>query len=166
MDKGIGSLGPTELAQLLLIAVVVVVLVFSSSFVGLSLTQSESTSLGDGNATVTAVSVDVTAVQITPGRFGTDVSYLRIPDAQIDIDDLEGQPRLVYRVEVPALDLDLAATKLIQNPGPTTVRLSDAALAADQLDADSYEGRVTVRVQSLSSDYTVFNESATIEVTS
>lgn len=166
MGKGIASLGSTELAQLLLIAAVVVTLVFSSPLVGLSLTQAESTTLGDGNATVAAVSVDVTAVQITPGRFGTDVPYLRIPDAEINVDDLEGHPRLVYRVEVPALDLDLAATKRIQETGPTTVRLSDAALAAEKLAADSYGGRVTIRVQSLSSDYTVFNESTTIEVTS
>ena len=165
MGEQTRSFGPTELAQLLLVAVVIVVLVFSSSFVGFSFTQSESGTLGHGNATVSSVAVDVSDVRITPGRFGTDISYLRVPDAQVSVDDISGQPRLVYRLVVPALDRDLTATQLLDRSGPTTVRLSDAAFTADQLDAESYEGRVTVRVQSISSDYTVFNESTTIEVT-
>lgn len=168
MDDSVSptDIGAVELVQLLLVAVVIVSLVFSGPLVpGVSLTQAGERTLDDGNATVSSVTIDTDAVRITPGRFGTSVQYLRLPDARVDVTGVEGQPRLVYRLEVPALDLDLAETKLLSEPGQRVVRLPDRAFAPGRLSADRYQGRLTVRVQSFSTDYTVFNESVTIEVT-
>ncbi|WEL16855.1 MULTISPECIES: hypothetical protein [unclassified Halorhabdus] len=157
---------PVSLSQQLLIGVVIVTLVFSGPLVpGLSFGGSgPPATIGDGNATVSTVAVDADAVQITPGRFGTAVSYLRIPDAKLSIDAVEGEPRIVYRLVVPKLDVDHAETRLLAGPGDITVRLDDVAFVPGQLSADRYDGALSVRVQSLSTDRTVFNESVTIEV--
>lgn len=157
---------PVGLSQQLLLGVVIVTLVFSGPLVpGLSFGGSGPPAMiGDGNATVSTVDVDTDAVAITPGRFGTDVSYLRIPDAKLSIDDVEGEPRIVYRLVVPELDVDHAETRLLAGPGDVTVRLSDVAFVPGGLSAERYDGSLRVRVQSLSTDRTVFNESVTIEV--
>lgn len=159
------ELGPVALSQLLLLATVVVALVLSSPIFGLSITQSGPPStVGDGNATVSSVDVDADSVHISPGRFGTDVSYVRLPDASVAVGDVEGSPRIVYRVEIPALDIDHSAENVLSGSGPKTVRLTDVAVRPDRLSADSYDGRLSVRIQSYEVDRVVYNESLTVEV--
>ncbi|MEF8881615.1 MAG: hypothetical protein V5A34_03710 [Halapricum sp.] len=159
------DLEPVELAQLLLVAIVVVALLVSGPVIpGVSLTGAEPTSLGEGDATVSSVTVDADRVRITPGRFGTNISYLRVPDARLQIDTIEGQPRVVYQLRIPELDIDLAAPKLLSESGRTTVRLDDQAIAPERLSQDQYEGQLVVRIQSLSTDRVVRNESITVEV--
>jgi len=157
---------PLGLSQQLLVGVVVVTLVFSGPLVpGLSFGGAgPPATIGDGNASVSSVAIDLDAVEITPGRFGTDVEYLRIPDARLSIDDVEGEPRIVYRLVVPELQLDHAETRLLASPGAVTVRPSDVAFLSGELSAAHYNGTLRVRVQSLSTDRTVFNESIRIEV--
>lgn len=159
------ELGPVEASQFLLVAVVVFALVLSSPLFGISLTESgPPATVGNGNATVTSVDIDAESIRITPGRFGTDVSYVRIPDARVDVTRVDGAPRLVYRVEIPALNIDHDATKVLFGPETTTVRLDDVAVRPAELSADRYDARVTVRVQSYTVDRVVSNESVTIEV--
>ncbi|MFB6188517.1 MAG: hypothetical protein ABEI57_01410, partial [Halapricum sp.] len=132
---------------------------------GLSVTQAGPPgAIGDGNATVATVAVDGGNVAITRGRFGTDVDYVRVPDASVRLAGVDGTPRLVYRLRIPALGVDHSATKLIDGPGRVTIRLSDVAIRPQRVTNDSYRGRLTVRVQSYTVDRVVHNESLSIEV--
>lgn len=153
-------------SQRLLVGVVLVTLVISGPAVpGVSLTQSsQPTALGEGNATVTAVEIAESDVKITPGRFGTDVLYLRGPDANVQLEGVDGQPRIVYRIEIPALDVETATTRLLAGPGKLTVRLDDRAFLPDQVDEERYDGELTVRIQSFSTDRTLLREQITVEV--
>jgi len=160
------DLGPIETSQLLLVGIVLVTLVLSSPLVhGVTLTEAgPPTTVGDGNATVSNVDVDTDSVHVSPGRFGTAVSYVRMPDATVDVTQVDGAPRLVYRFEIPALEIDHDATKVLSSRGATTVRLGDVAVLPERLAVDRYDARVTVRVQSYTVDRVVYNESVTVEV--
>lgn len=116
--------------------------------------------LGDGTATVTVVEPTGDTLVISDGRFGTNASYLRVPDLVADVEQREGQPRLVYRVRVPELGVDSQQTTLL--PASGRVRISMDDVAFEDVNAGTYDGQVVVRVQSFSDDTTVLNRSVEV----
>lgn len=155
---------PVAASQRLLLATVVVTLAFAGPLVpGLSATgEADPTLVGPGNATLSAVSVDTADFRFSDGRFGTGVVYLRAPDATLHVDRLTGQPRIVYRLRVPALDVDRISTRVLSGPGAVTVGMDDRALRPERLARSEYRAVITVRVQSRTIDRTVFNETITL----
>lgn len=122
------------------------------------------TSVDDGTATVESVAVPTDELHVSDGRFGTAVSYLRVPDARVRLAAVSDHPRLVYRVEVPALDVDLTATRIVAERGTHDLHLRDHALEPDRVSNSSYEATVTVRVQSFAVDRTAYERNVTLEV--
>lgn len=126
--------------------------------------------LGDGTATVRVVSPDADGLETEPGRFGTAASYLRLPDLVADVTNVTGTPRLVYRIRVPALDLDRQRSRLIRHEGRLRVSMPDRAFPpretaeASPPPAGRYDGRLVVRVQSFSTDRTVLNRTVTVRI--
>jgi hypothetical protein len=121
--------------------------------------------LGDGTATVSNVTLSAGEVRMTTGRFGTQAYYLRLPEATVDVASYDGRPRLVYRVRVPGLDLDRVETELLTgDSGRTVLRMPDRAFQFEHVDDETYEGTVTVRVQSFERDETVYNRTVRIEI--
>ncbi|WP_158853464.1 hypothetical protein [Halorhabdus sp. CUG00001] len=153
-------------AQRLLLATVVVTLVFAGpvvpnfSFTG----ERNPTLVGDGNATVSGLTVEADDFRFADGRFGTAVTYLRAPEASLYVDQVTGQPRIVYRLRVPKLDVDRAGTQMLSRSGGVRIRMDDRAFPPEVLTQPRYDGLVTVRVQSHTVDRTVFNESIELEV--
>lgn len=148
------------------VAVIVVVLVLSGPLVGLvDLTPAEQPAeVGDGNATVTVVSDPAADLRFDRGRFGTNVSYLRIPPAVVDVKAVSDRPRLVYVVRVPALDYRGSDAELLTDGGRTRVRISHRAFERGQVTNDSYRATVTIRVQSFAVDRTVYERNVTVPV--
>lgn len=138
----------------------------SDAVVHVTSTGTTSAAVGDGTAEVSVVSLPSERVRIDEGRFGTDVLYLRIPDVRVRADAVDGEPRLVYRVEVPALDVDEAATaSLADRDGQTvTVRGVDQALDPDDVAAHQYDATVSIRIQSFDVDETVVSANETVAV--
>jgi len=149
---------------LLSVAVVLGTLVVTGPLVGGTDADRASTDLGDGTATIERVQL-TDSPSFSPGRFGTGVVYLRIPDVAIEFSSTSGRSRLVYRVAVPGLGFDRVGTGVV---GPGTihrqVEMSDRAFAPDTLDRDRYRVNVSVRIQSFSVDRTVFQRNLTVEV--
>jgi len=167
MDRPSRWLGdPVRSSQRLLVATVIVTLVFSGPLVpGLTFTGAGTPStVGEGNASVSAVHIDAESTAITPGRFGTGVRYLRAPDATVDVDAVTGTPRIVYVLDVPELDTRISATRLLSGSGRVTVRPSDRAFPPETVANERYKGNLTVRIQSFSTDWTVYHEPVTVEV--
>lgn len=144
-------------------------LVLTGPLVGLAAVPAEPTTerLGSGNVTVTGVDFEADALRIDRGRFGAGVAYLRIPPMNVELDDVRGNPRLVYVVRVPELDFERVATTLLANDGLTdaSVEMSDRAYDPATLEADSYRATVALRVQSFTVDRTVLRRNVTVEVT-
>lgn len=145
------------------VAVVLGTLVVTGPLVGGPQTGPTESGLGEGTATVESVRL-TDSPSFSPGRFGTGVVYLRVPDAAVEFASATDRSRLVYRVAVPALGFDRVGTAAVE-PGTTHRRVgtSDRAFAPETLDRDRYRVNVTVRVQSFAVDRTVFRRNVTVE---
>lgn len=150
--------------HLLVALVVAVSLVVTGPLVGVDATGPPATDFGDGTASVAEVTVDTDAFAVTAGRFGTGVDYLRIPAAVVHVDAVSGRPRLVYVVEVPALDLTLTDRAVITAASTTRLDPDDRAFERGRLSNESYDATFTVRVQSFTASKTVSRENVTAEV--
>ncbi|WP_135305678.1 hypothetical protein [Haloarcula amylovorans] len=143
---------------------VVVVSLSTGPLTGVDVTQQRVTEFGDGTATIGAVTVDTAAFRVTDGRFGTGVSYLRLPTATVTVTSVTDRPRLVYRVVVPALDVELTETTIVTKPGTYRLAPDDRGMARGTADRSDYSATLTVRVQSFTTDQTIYRENATVEV--
>ena len=148
-------------AVLFTVGIILFVLVLAGPAGGVDLVG-EPTTLEDGNASATVVDGSTDGLTVSEGRFGTNVTYVRIPDATLDVERVRGQPRVVYSVTVPNLSVDKQSRRYIESTGRLTVPMSDRALP-NRPDAGTYQGRVLIRVQSFGYDEIVLNRS--IEVT-
>jgi hypothetical protein len=134
------------------------------------LAGSEPAALGDGTATVDVVEPTAETLSIDRGRFGADVSYLRLPDLVVDVSNVTGRPRVVYAVRVPALGLDRVENRLIREEGRLRVSMADRAYPprgsgdGGLPEPGTYDGRLVVRVQSFASDRTVRNRTIQVRV--
>lgn len=124
--------------------------------------------LGDGTATASVTSLPTDGFRIDDGRFGTSVRYLRIPDAVVTVGAVRGHPRIVYRVEVPTLDVDRSATRVVGPDALGPLRLDgvDRAFERNAITDDSYRGTVSVRVQSFEVNDVIYRRNVTVEVDS
>jgi hypothetical protein len=152
-------------AQLGVVGFVLFVLVLSSPVLGaVDLTPESRDRLGDGTANATLVSDPDDGLYVDRGRFGTDVFYLRIPDAAVDVESVTGRPRLVYQVSVPGLDFERSATTRLDGDGRVRVPMDARAFTHAQVANESYRATVTVRVQSFETDRVVAERTVTVPV--
>lgn len=152
--------------ELGVVAFLAVTLVLTGPFGVVDATARNPTTVGDGQANATVERLDTDEIVIDSGRFGTEVRYLRIPDATVTVSDTVGQPRLVYRVVVPALEVDSVTTQVLQNGQSGQLRLGmrDRGLDPAAVSEDQYRATVTVRVQSFEGDRTFFERNESVEV--
>lgn len=127
---------------------------------------SDPIALGDGTATASIESLPTDQFRFDDGRFGTGVTYLRVPDVRVHVAEVRGAPRLVYRVRVPALGVDDSATKLLGHDGRRTVRIHgvDRGFDPESISQDRYTAIVSVRVQSFETDTTILSVNESVEV--
>lgn len=164
------ALDTDAIARLTAIATVTVILaglLLTGPLIGVvPLGGSAAEQLGDGNATVADVAIATEVFAISEGRFGTEMWYLRVPDATVDVAATDGRSRLVYRLQVPALNVETVSTAPIASgaTGPRHLSIDDPAFAPRTIGRDSYQARVTIRVQSFAVDRTVLDETVAVEV--
>lgn len=124
------------------------------------------TQVGDGTANVTVTSLPSERIHLDRGRFGTNVTYLRVPDARVRVTDVRGTSRLLYRVQLPALDIDAVSRTYITtgDDGAHTLRGPTQGIEFRSVPEPRYDATVTIRVQSFEIDKTVVRVNATVEV--
>ena len=132
---------------------VVFVLVGTGPLAGVDVTSASST-FGDGTATVTEITVDRSALALTPGRFGTNVTYLRVPAATVAVDSVTDRPQLLYIVSVPGLDVQLIERQVVTGAGRYRLAPDDRAMPPGRADG-TYGAVLSVRIQSFTTDRTL-----------
>lgn len=142
------------------VAVVLVGMLLSGPVGGVELVG-ERPSIGDGTAAVTVVEPPAEPIRVTEGRFGTNVSYVRIPDLVLDVTNTGGQPRVLYQVTIPELNIRKQNDKIVQSSGRLRVPISDHTVSKEAT-LDGTTARLIVRVQSYSGGEVVLNR--TVEV--
>jgi len=152
---------PTVVALLVLVTLVV-----TGPLVGVDAVRTQPTTIGDGTAAISSVQLPTSEIQITNGRFGTSVAYLRVPDASVSVDSVTGRPRLLYQVAVPALDISREDEQVLSEGQSGTFRLApgDRAVQQSSLERDVYNGTVLLRVQSFETAETIVAQNVTVQV--
>lgn len=145
---------------------ILVTLVATGPLIGVDAVRTQPTTIGDGTAAISSVQVPTSEMRITDGRFGTNVAYLRVPDASVNVDSVTGRPRLLYQVSVPALDISLEDEQVLSEGQSGTYRLApgDRAVTPSSLEQSAYRGTILLRVQSFETAETIVAENVTIRV--
>jgi hypothetical protein len=152
---------PTVVALLVLVTLVV-----TGPLVGVDAVRTQPTTIGDGTAAISSVQLPTSEIRFTDGRFGTNVAYLRVPDASVSVDSVTGRPRLLYQVAVPALDISREDEQVLSEGQSGTFRLApgDRAVRQSSLERDVYNGTVLLRVQSFETAETIVAQNVTVQV--
>ncbi|MDS0261582.1 hypothetical protein NDI56_19455 [Haloarcula sp. S1CR25-12] len=140
---------------------VVFALVGTGPLTGVDVTSAADTSFGDGDATVTDITVDRSELALTPGRFGANVTYLRVPTATVTVGGVTDRPRLLYVVSVPALDIRLIESRVVTGPGTYRLAPDDRAIPPGTA-GGSYDATLSVRVQSFTGDRPLTRATVTV----
>lgn len=96
---------------------------------------------GTGNATVTVTDAP-DRPRLVPGRQGQGVYYLRVPDVEVDVTDLRGNPTLVYSVGIEDLGYSRSSIHFLGSAGPGrhAISMERDTFDAGRLDRDRYDG--------------------------
>lgn len=156
---------PARAARWSVAGVVCAVLVVSGPAVGtIDLVPARTTGVGGGDATVASASVPADRLAVNRGRFGTGVYYLRLPAAEATVGAVDGRPRLVYVVRVPALGVEHTATRPVEAPGDLRLRARPLALDPAAVPGGTHRAELVLRVQSFDVDRTVRRWNGSIQV--
>jgi hypothetical protein len=137
------------------VGVILFVMVLSGPGSGIDFSRDRA-SLGDGTASVTVVEPTGDDVRVTDGRFGTNVSYVRIPDLVVDVESVDGRPRVFYQVTVPELGIRKQNDAIVRSTGRMRVSISDRAVPPGA-EIGGSTARFVVRVQSYTGGTVVMN---------
>lgn len=98
-------------------------------------------------------------------RFGAGTYTFSGEDATADVGAVEGCPRLVYRLQVPALGVDARQVTFLSEDdrGPVVLSPPRPSVAPDEVDRDAYDGTVSVELQG-DSRRVLFRTNVTVEV--
>jgi hypothetical protein len=152
-----------RVAEWAVVALVVVVAVGGPA-AGFDPVEERPETVGTGTADLDVRGLAVEELRVESGRFGTGVAYLRLPPASVGVADINASLRVVYRVQVPTLGVDVITTRLLAPGDEGVVTLAPRDRGLDTVPADPVAARMTVRVQSFVTDRTVFERNETVEV--
>ena len=149
------------------VALVVVTTLASGPLVGaVDLTQErESTAYGQGSVTVDNVTLPANAT-LMAGRFGAGEYTLRVPDAAVQIESVEGRPLLVYKIDIPERGYSRSSTHFLSadSAGAFAATLADDRFAPDTVDQRSYDAELRLLVRANDTSRVVAERSITVEV--
>jgi hypothetical protein len=132
---------PRRGVPLAVVGLVVVVLVVTGPFGPLSVPTEYSgeQAPGTGNATVT-VTGPPDQPRFEPSRQAEGIYYLRVPDAEIEVRHLRGNPTLVYTIGVDALGYSRSSVHFLGSAGPGrhSISLDPDTFTEDEIDRDAY----------------------------
>lgn len=121
--------------------------------------------LGTGTATVSVVSAPDSAT-IEPGRQGGNVYYLRVPDAEINVTELDGNSVLTYRISIDQLGKTRSSVHAVGELGEGRSRLSIDQIALDgsTVQRQQYEATVSIVLRPSGEEQVLYSETIQIEV--
>jgi hypothetical protein len=132
---------PARGLPLAVVGLVVVVLAVTGPFGPLSVPTEYAgdQAPGTGNATIT-VTDPPDQPRFEPGRQGEGIYYLRVPDAEIEVRNLRGNPTLVYTVGIEELGYSRSSVHFLgaAGPGRHAISMDQDTFEGGRLDRDTY----------------------------
>lgn len=120
---------------------------------------------GTGQADITVMAVPERA-RLEQGRYGSGAYYLRIPDATVQIDAIEGQPMLVYKIRLPELGITHATTHFLDETidGEMALSIRETTFDPDEINQEIYPGELIILVRTDNSDVVLYRGNVTVDV--
>jgi hypothetical protein len=120
---------------------------------------------GTGNATVTVTDAP-DEPRFVPGRQGQGVYYLRVPDAEIDVRDLRGNPTLVYTVGIEVLGYSRSSVYFLGQTGAGrhSISMEQDTFEGSRLDRDSYTASLELVLRTEGTARELYRTEATVVV--
>lgn len=120
---------------------------------------------GTGNATVT-VTAGPDQPRFEPGRQGEGVYYLRVPDVEVDVRDLRGNPTLVYTVGIDALGYSRSSVHFLGSAGPGrhSISMSRDTFEDAQLDREIYPATLELVLRTEGTARTLYHTETVVVV--
>jgi hypothetical protein len=127
------------------VVMIVGVAVVSGPLFGFSLPGSESAQAGTGSVDATVEEPPERGV-LEPKEYGGEGYGLRGEPVLVSLEAVSGRPYLSYSLSVPGLNHSTTSLTVFQEPGQYRLEMRPSTLPSDRVDADSYEGTVSVHV--------------------
>ncbi|WP_436932114.1 hypothetical protein [Halosimplex halobium] len=148
-------------------AVIVAVTVLSGPAVGLvdlTTPRYDMSGLGEGSAAVDEVDLP-SSVSLDRG-YQSQSYYLTVPDARVRFATVEGKPTVAYGIDIPALGYSRSTTHFLRDgdAGWASLSLREDTFAEDAVDADRYEGELSLVVRDSDGKSVVANRTVPVEV--
>jgi hypothetical protein len=120
---------------------------------------------GTGNATI-AVTDPPGEPRFAPGRQGEDVYYLRVPDAEIEVRELRGNPTLVYTVGIEEFGYSRSSVHFLgaTGPGRLSVSLESDPFDGTRIGEDAYDATLAIRLHANGTARQVYRTETTARV--
>jgi hypothetical protein len=121
--------------------------------------------LGEGSAAVDEVELP-SSVALDRG-YQSQSYYLTVPDARVRFAAVEGKPTVAYGVDIPALGYSRSTTHFLRDgtDGWTSLSLRQDTLADGRVDAERYDGRLSLVLRDSDGRTVVANRTVPVEVT-
>lgn len=128
--------------------IVVLVLLTGPPLGIVELPSATSDDIGTGNATVSVESVPDT-VTVERGADGTNVYYLRVPSATIEVSELRENPILDYSIAIQGMGFTRGSIHLLGDVGDGThdISLDETTFEPDRIDQQRYEAELTLTLR-------------------
>lgn len=137
----------------------------SGPLVGVSLTASESFDPGSGTIEASVAGTPET-VTLQRASHGGGVYHLRADPIAVRVTSVTGQPSLTYELAVPALGHTTSSITFLDGDAEGAVRLAfdPSTLAAERIDADRYDGTLSVIANDDGGERVLTETNVTVEV--
>jgi len=121
--------------------------------------------LGEGNVTIDGIELP-SSVVLDRG-YQSQSYYLTVPDARIRFVAIEGKPTVAYGIDVPALGYSRSTTHFLSDGtvGWTSLSLRQDTLSDDAVDAERYDGRLSLVLRDSDGKTVLANRTVAVEVT-
>jgi hypothetical protein len=118
------------------------------------------------NASITVLDVPSDGFRIAPERYDSDFA-LHMPSATVQVDDVSGDPTLIYELAVPDLRTTAATLYFITDVNEGNVLTLDtvpSTIQEQKVNRDTYSGELSIRVRAGNGSRTIHQQNVTVTV--
>jgi hypothetical protein len=103
---------------------------------------------------------------LDPGRQGGDLYYLNVPDTEVEIAQLRGNPLLAYAIDIDKLGYSRSSVTGLATAGDgsASLSLSQDTLDGERLTQDQYDGTLRLVLRGDGEEQVLYDRDITVEV--
>jgi hypothetical protein len=149
------------------VGVILAVTLLSGPAIGLvdlTTPRYDMTGLGEGSITVDRV--DAPSAVLLERGYQSQSYYLTVPDARVNVTAISGRPTVAYGIDIDALGYSRSTTHFLSpdDTGWVSLSVREDTLPDANVDASSYDGRLTLVARAGNETTVLHDGHVTVEV--